>query len=539
MPQFLDTLQNLVTNLGRYSKDKAASSEFGTLAITDAELTAIHESGGIGGKVIDCVADDLTRKWRTVTIPDEDSKPFYDLEAALNAQQVIGDLVRWSRLYGGAVVVVEIDGDDPAQELIESTLSPVKPITRLRALGRHELSSANRDRKTGRPASYLVSGTGETFHPSRVLGPLDGIPRTITGLYSAGGFGESILKRCYHSLVAEATAAMGISHVLHEMKQDVISIKNLSAHLDGGALQTAFERRWALASQLKSLVNAILIDADTETFVTRDSSAALSGAAPLLERFANRIAAETDIPMTRLFGQLASGLSTSGATNQQDYYDMLTAFRITRLQSVLSRLDTLLCLSVFGRVPDGFEVTWPPFRELSETEQADKDYKDSQTAEVYLRNGIIVPAHVARDIADQGPYVLSAEYVEYLEERDGIAGGHTPEPEEETEPTEGPDVSASTVTTGAEVQKTALNGAQVTSLLEIAAKAKNGELEYEQAIGIILVAFPTVTEVEARRIVQVSEILAPAPESVSKPAPPAVVPASPPAGPKNNGPEEA
>src|SRR4030065_456994 len=207
MPQFLDTLQNLVPTLGRYSKDKAASSEFGTLAITDAELTAIHESGGIGGKVIDCVADDLTRKWRTVTIPDEDSKPFYDLEAALNAQQVIGDLVRWSRLYGGAVVVVEIDGDDPAQELIESTLSPVKPITRLRALGRHELSGANRGRTTGRAASYLVSGTGETFHPSRVLGPLDGIPRTITGLYSARGFGERILKGVYHSLGAAAPAA--------------------------------------------------------------------------------------------------------------------------------------------------------------------------------------------------------------------------------------------------------------------------------------------------------------------------------------------
>lgn len=51
------------------------------------------------------------------------------------------------------------------------------------------------------------------------------------------------------------------------------------------------------------------------------------------------------------------------------------------------------------------------------------------------------------------------------------------------------------------VQDTALNGAQVSSLVELVTAVANGTLSRDAAIAIILVAFPTVDETEARRIV--------------------------------------
>lgn len=65
-----------------------------------------------------------------------------------------------------------------------------------------------------------------------------------------------------------------------------------------------------------------------------------------------------------------------------------------------------------------------------------------------------------------------------------------------------PDGAPAAVPEGATaVQDTALNGAQVTSLVDIVAQVQAGTLPAESAIGLILVSFPTVDEAEARRII--------------------------------------
>jgi HK97 family phage portal protein len=62
--------------------------------------------------------------------------------------------------------------------------------------------------------------------------------------------------------------------------------------------------------------------------------------------------------------------------------------------------------------------------------------------------------------------------------------------------------AAAPLAAGAEsVADTALNGAQVSSLLEIVLQVSAGTLTADAAVGIILVAFPTISEEEARRIV--------------------------------------
>lgn len=65
---------------------------------------------------------------------------------------------------------------------------------------------------------------------------------------------------------------------------------------------------------------------------------------------------------------------------------------------------------------------------------------------------------------------------------------------------------------------TALNGAQVASLLAIVGQVSLGTLSSDAAVALILAAFPTVSESMARRIVAGAQA-APAPEPVSAPAP--------------------
>jgi predicted small secreted protein len=55
--------------------------------------------------------------------------------------------------------------------------------------------------------------------------------------------------------------------------------------------------------------------------------------------------------------------------------------------------------------------------------------------------------------------------------------------------------------TQVDVAKSALNGAQIASLIEVVAKIKEGLLTSESALSIVLASFPTIDEAQARRIV--------------------------------------
>lgn len=91
---------------------------------------------------------------------------------------------------------------------------------------------------------------------------------------------------------------------------------------------------------------------------------------------------------------------------------------------------------------------------------------------------------------------------------------------------------------GAPVQDTALNGAQVSALLEIVAQISEGLLTVEGAIAIMRVAFPTIDEAEARRIAEGAIAKPPEPDPAA-PAPGADGENPPPADPpKTDAPAE-
>jgi len=76
--------------------------------------------------------------------------------------------------------------------------------------------------------------------------------------------------------------------------------------------------------------------------------------------------------------------------------------------------------------------------------------------------------------------------------------------------TEGVDAAA--VAGGAKVQDTALNGAQVTGLIEVARAVSDGVLTPDGAVGIMRVGYPSIDEVEASRIANGAVVKPPEPE---------------------------
>jgi hypothetical protein len=65
---------------------------------------------------------------------------------------------------------------------------------------------------------------------------------------------------------------------------------------------------------------------------------------------------------------------------------------------------------------------------------------------------------------------------------------------------------------GAAVQEQALNGAQISSLLELVQNVSSNTIPLESAIGLMLASFPTMQESEARRILAPAVGFAPEPQ---------------------------
>lgn len=488
-----DTLVNLTTNLNT-NADKSVGSRFVRRYLGNDELGAMYRFGGIAGKVIDVVPEDATRKWRTCSFPSEvDRGPFEEIEKKLRVAAAVATLGKWGRLYGTAVIIPIIPGEEgrTSEPLDIRTISRNKPVTGLRVLSWPDFASMAIDQTTGRQTAYIDWRDGnKVYHPSRIIGPFDGIELPISEYAMNNGRGGSVLERCYDSLMNKAAASAQIAPLIHEALVKNVGIEDLPRYLSGGPLEQQFLNRWIVSKFLSSSQNVFLYNKGQEEIKDSSSVSAIAGLAALLNEFGQELSGETDIPMTRLQGQVTGGLNTSAATNLRDYYSMVKAYQTNRLDPVMMRLDEFLLRSCYDGIPDGYWYEWVSLDDPTELEQAQVNKTRAETDEIQLRTGAIVPAHVSARIAKDGPYEVDEEFVNFAMERDGLTT-KTAEPE------------AALPTTGGTggIQAEVLNGAQIASLIEIAKGVKLGEISVESGIAIVRVSVPSLTEQQAKDIV--------------------------------------
>ncbi|MFH4176221.1 anti-CBASS Acb1 family protein, partial [Acinetobacter baumannii] len=78
------------------------------------KLEAMYRSSWVVGQAVDVVADDMTREGINIRGMD-DPEDVEAINQELDSLQVwdkIYETIRWSRLYGGAIAVMLIDGQN-------------------------------------------------------------------------------------------------------------------------------------------------------------------------------------------------------------------------------------------------------------------------------------------------------------------------------------------------------------------------------------------------------------------------------------------
>jgi len=415
-----DGLYNVASSLGT-RKDKHTHGQFiRNIYLHRHELENIYRYEW-PAKVIDIIPFDMTRRWRTLEIPSlepEHIKQIEREERRVKMQNATMKALIWANLYGGAVVVMRVDGhgdlEDPldVSTIKKGQLHSLIPLTRweLTPVGGIEYNPLSDNFKN--PPYYRLNWVSAArIHPSRVI-RFHGreMPNFIAKeeLF----WGDPMFNRIYNALLSSQTVQSAISTMIHESNIDIMSVDDLAQQMMTKEGEGRVLARAQIMNFMKSVLNMVIIDSKENI----DRKAINFGSLPELQRETLQIlAGATDIPITRFLDVSAGGLNNNGFSELDTYYDMINSWQVTQLEPSLLKIDEAVTRSALGDMPDDYAYSWNPLRSQTLTEIATGKQADAQRLVALQQVGVPEEA-LMRDAIEMGlTNNLEIETIEEME----------------------------------------------------------------------------------------------------------------------------
>lgn len=420
-----DGLINAITGMG-LAADKHSYSRFVPSAgMIKTELEAMYRQDWITGKAIDEPANDMVREWRDFETEDEEvKKQILKEERRLQYKKKVHDALKWSRLYGGSVLLINVDdGQLPSAPLNINTIKE-GGLRWLSVLDRWQLSSTNRvitdpmNPQFGLPEYYIISGT--VIHHSRVI-RFEGVdlPRDVKATIDY--WGDPVIYRIRDAIIDASTVNRSIATMFHEATLDVMKIPGLMHMVGDCEGEKTMLLRMKAVQLSKSIHNMLLLDGD-ETYEKKQLN--LTGAKDLITEYLHIVSGATGIPVAKLLGMAPAGLSTDGDSQFRNYYDRISNLQETDLRNKLDYIDEIMfrSLGMKEALPYEFNPLW----QLTEKEQAEVDKLRAERDTAY--SALVPGSSILRKIQQEGTYKISDELIEEMEE---LESQEAPEPKEE------------------------------------------------------------------------------------------------------------
>lgn len=376
-----DSFVNFAMNLGIGSDNPMSGSTYGFNPITRNRtlLEWIHRGSWLGGVAVDVVADDMTREGVEIKgeMEPDDISRIEEVATALGVWEKIGDTIKWSRLYGGAIAVMLIDGQDPASPLRLETVRKGQ-FAGLQVLDRWMVEPSLGDLVTdfgpdlGLPKFYRVTAAapalnGQRIHHSRCI-RLTGIKLPYMQALMENLWGISVLERLYDRMVSFDSATTGSAQLVYKSYLRTLKVKNLREVVAmGGKAMQGLVSYVDTMRRFQGIEGMSVIDAEDEFQI--DGHSAFSGLSEILQQFALQLSGALQIPLVRLFGQSPAGFS-DGDNDLRNYYDKIKQDQERDLKIGITKVYRAIAASEDIEVPEGFSVSFRPLWQLSADEKA-------------------------------------------------------------------------------------------------------------------------------------------------------------------------
>lgn len=400
-----DSLRSMVAGLGDPFRDKMATASYGLQYIDDYQLAAIYKSNWLGKKIVDIPAMDAIRKGRDWQAEQDQIEAIEAEQNRLGFWHKLLEVKVKARLWGGAALFIGTGEQDLMQPLnVEGTKkSGIKYLT---VLSRRDVTAGPIEQNVlsefyGKPAYYEVTGKASMvrIHPSRFavfIGEPHGDNLLNFGVNA--GWGDSIIESVYSAMKnADATAA-NIASLVFEANVDVFRIPEFMNGLADPEYRSRLLERFSLAATAKGINRALVLDKEEEYDRKTISFATLP---EVMQSFLQMAAGAADIPVTRLLGQSPAGMSSTGESDMNNYYDRISSIQTLEVTPAIYRLDECLIRSALGRRPKEVFYEWSPLKQMTEKEQAEIGKMNAETAKTLADTGIFTPVELRTVVTNQ------------------------------------------------------------------------------------------------------------------------------------------
>ena len=244
----IDSIQNFLTRTGIGTGNANDGARYGFNPITRNRLQMefVYRGSWIAGQVIDAVAEDMTREGASVTSDDTPDR-LQELDKEVERLQIwsqLCDSIKWARLYGGAIALMMIDGQDVSTPLREETVGRdqfrgLLPLDRWSVQPSLENLVTEFGPDIGKPKYYDLLpdlGTGlprMRIHYSRVI-RLEGLTLPYWQRISENYWGQSVLERLWDRLVAFDSTTAGAAQLVYKAHLRTYKVDHLREIIAAG-----------------------------------------------------------------------------------------------------------------------------------------------------------------------------------------------------------------------------------------------------------------------------------------------------------------
>lgn len=379
-----DSFQNVAARLGigQGMDNLASQATYALNPVTRrrAELEWMYRGSWLVGQAVDCVAEDMVRAGIDISSaidPDELAAQQKGIDER-GVWSAIEELIKWGRLYGGAIAVHLVDGQDLSTPLRMETVGRGQ-YKGLMVLDRWSVLPSLEDLvqdfgpDIGKPKFYDVQVSapalrGESVHYSRVI-RYDGVNLPYWQRVAEYGWGLSVVERLYDRLVAFDSTTQGAAQLVYKAHLRVVSVENLRDILgQGGPAEAALIKMFEMIRALQSSEGLTILDAK-DTFSTHAYQ--FSGLSDVLLQFAQQLSGALQIPLVRLFGQSPAGLNSTGESDIRGYYDLIAQQQESRLRRGIGQIVEMTYRSDIGpNPPEELDFTFNSLWQMSEEQKA-------------------------------------------------------------------------------------------------------------------------------------------------------------------------
>lgn len=422
-----DSFQNFVSRLGVGPGSENAMSAgnytFNLITRNPVKLEAAYRGSWIVGNLVDSVADDMTRAGIKISSNDseEDFKDLKSNISRLSVSQSLASLIKWGRLYGGSIAVIQIKGQNYATPLSIDTVAKDQ-FQGLTVYDRWQVIPDMTDiipsgPDMGLPRFYDIILT--PIVTPKETPDLDGIPKTgrfrvhhsrliryigielpyrqaITETY----WGESILERLWDRLLAFDNATLSSANLVDKASLRMVGVEDLRGIISaGGDALSGLLQQFDMMRALQCNEGITLLDKND---VYQTSQYAFSGLSETVLQFAQQLAGAGGIPLVRLLGQSPAGLNATGESDIRMYYDTINSTQEARLRNGWHKLLRVLYRSTYGKPePVDLEFSFVPLWQMSAMDKSNIAKGNAETVVGAYEAGLLTKQTTMKELRDQ------------------------------------------------------------------------------------------------------------------------------------------